>query len=253
MLCKGNHRSDSLICPKTKDIRQKLGISFVRRENEIINRKMNQNNNQNQKDNNYAIKMMNVCPSDRIEKFNMFIDKMMPLIEQKSKFVVTTFSNNAHINANETIYQCFCSKSQILEQNLYHSQHYICLLQECFRSEKQNTDNHFQYLYNHYWIETLRTGILCRKRQSFKQKINIQKHEVISEDAKGNKEDRRPSNNKAFYLSKFEKEFSTARKISDHIIIVDDWNAHHPAWLDKNVDEVGESILDLLSQTICIS
>ncbi|ETO08755.1 hypothetical protein RFI_28631, partial [Reticulomyxa filosa] len=56
VLCKGNHRSDSLICPKTQEIRQKLGIAFTRRENEIINRKKDQNNNQNQKGNHAAAK-----------------------------------------------------------------------------------------------------------------------------------------------------------------------------------------------------
>src|SRR5579871_1495705 len=57
----------------------------------------------------------------------------------------------------------FYSKSQILEQNLHTIQPHICLLQECFRSTKKNTDHHTQHLYRHYWSETGRTGILCRR------------------------------------------------------------------------------------------
>ncbi|ETO35170.1 hypothetical protein RFI_01905 [Reticulomyxa filosa] len=60
VLCKCNHRSDSLICSKTKNVMQKIIISFTTRENEIMNRKMNQNNNQNQKDNNYAVKIKTI-------------------------------------------------------------------------------------------------------------------------------------------------------------------------------------------------
>ncbi|ETO27720.1 hypothetical protein RFI_09412 [Reticulomyxa filosa] len=36
VLCKGNHRSDSLLCPKTKDVRQKLAISFTKCNNSTV-------------------------------------------------------------------------------------------------------------------------------------------------------------------------------------------------------------------------
>ncbi|ETO12526.1 hypothetical protein RFI_24849 [Reticulomyxa filosa] len=326
VLCKGNHRSDSLICPKTKDIRQKLGISFTRRENEIINRKMNQINNHNQKDkttavsikinpnkqvnkqaqdtdkqklspnqnnshkkeskdklesvNNFGVQNYNKNTNKKdnannysytsyknddemsalraevaslkntVEKLSMFIDRMMPLMEQNSKFGGTHYSNNALGNASETT--------------------------DGTMDQWQNTDYHFQYLYNHYWSETGRTGILCRRDIHSTKRLlcphpykfdmmgyescwieisypgqnkpllfcsiyrNIQKYEVNSE------EDRSTFNNKAFYLREFEKELVAARKISDHIIIGGDWNAHHPAWLDKNVDEIGEAILNFI-------
>ncbi|ETO00136.1 hypothetical protein RFI_37323, partial [Reticulomyxa filosa] len=35
-------------------------------------------------------------------------------------------------------------------------------------------------------------------------------------------------------------------KITEHIVIGGDWNAHHPAWLDHNTDDVGECILDFI-------
>ncbi|ETO36671.1 hypothetical protein RFI_00392, partial [Reticulomyxa filosa] len=39
---------------------------------------------------------------------------------------------------------------------------------------------------------------------------------------------------------------SAAQKITEHIII-GDWNAHHPAWLDQNTDDVGDCILDFIT------
>ena len=44
----------------------------------------------------------------------------------------------------------------------------------------------------------------------------------------------------------FEKELILALQITDNIIIGGDWNAHNPAWLDKNIDAVGEIILDFI-------
>src|SRR5947209_505520 len=45
----------------------------------------------------------------------------------------------------------------------YKIDNHICLLQEGFRSQKKEIEHHFQYLYTHYWSETGRTGILCRR------------------------------------------------------------------------------------------
>ncbi|ETO10771.1 hypothetical protein RFI_26606 [Reticulomyxa filosa] len=42
------------------------------------------------------------------------------------------------------------------------------------------------------------------------------------------------------------KKLHHAMKISEHIIIGGDWNAHHPAWLDHNTDDVGDCILDFI-------
>ncbi|ETO35534.1 hypothetical protein RFI_01529 [Reticulomyxa filosa] len=34
--------------------------------------------------------------------------------------------------------------------------------------------------------------------------------------------------------------------MTEHIIIGGDWNAHHPAWLDHNIDDVNECTLDFI-------
>ncbi|ETO06818.1 reverse transcriptase, partial [Reticulomyxa filosa] len=60
-------------------------------------------------------------------------------------------------------------------------------------------------------------------------------------------EDQFPFNTNAFHLCYFQKEVLAARQISEHIIIGGDWNAHHPAWLDKNIDEMGEAILEFIT------
>ncbi|ETO08756.1 hypothetical protein RFI_28632 [Reticulomyxa filosa] len=80
---------------------------------------------------------------------------------------------------------------------------------------------------------------------------NIQKYVVIAdeeeeEEEKGKEGNQLPFNANAFYLCEFKKELSAAKKISDHIIIGGDWNAHHPAWLDENVDEMGEAVLEFI-------
>ena len=68
----------------------------------------------------------------------------------------------------------FYSKAQLLEQNLNALQPHICLLQECFRSERRQTSNQqFQNLYNQFCSETGRTGILCRRYIRAVQKFFI--------------------------------------------------------------------------------
>ncbi|ETO07605.1 reverse transcriptase [Reticulomyxa filosa] len=56
----------------------------------------------------------------------------------------------------------------------------------------------------------------------------------------------RNNNNLSFHLDEFQKEIDAASKITKHIIIGGDWNAHHPAWLDKDIDDVGETILQFI-------
>ena len=83
---------------------------------------------------------------------------------------------------------------------------------------------------------------------------NIQKHCVISEEEeKEEKEEESQTssdfntNSNVFNLSEFKKELAAARNISEHIIIGGDWNAHHPAWLDKNVDCIGEAVFEFIN------
>ncbi|ETO06867.1 hypothetical protein RFI_30525, partial [Reticulomyxa filosa] len=306
VLCKGNHRSDSLICPKTKDIRHKLGISFTRRENEIINKKTNQANSQNQNNNKSVIKFK-TSPNKTPHFQNTDKQKLPPNQnnnhKKESKDKLGSTSNiraNKKDNTNNNSYTSYKNdeiaslraevanlKSTVEKLNIFIDK-MIPLIEKNSKFGAINLSNdtpnyHFQYLYNHYWSETGRTGILCRrdihstKRSFYSHPYkfdmlgyescwievsypgqnkpllfcsiyrNIQKHEVIlQEDTKENKEDSIPFNNQAFYLCDFEKELSAAKKISDNIIIGGDWNAHHPAWLDKNVDKIGESILDFI-------
>lgn len=186
--------------------------------------------------------------------------------------------NQFHIYQNNI--NGFYSKAQILEQNLSLIQPHVCMLQECFRSPRRNTEHHTRHLYNHYWSETGRTGVFCRrdlhsipkfqsnnfnKFQDFgyescwiqifcpgqKKSImfcsfyrNIKKVE-ISYEVK-TQEDYKASNIMSFRLDEFEKEVKTAHSISEHIIICGDWNAHNPAWLDKNTDEIGHIVLEFI-------
>lgn len=175
----------------------------------------------------------------------------------------------------------FYSKCQILEQNLYYNQPHICLLQEGFRSEKKNIDHQFQYLYVHHWSETGRAGILCRrdihsKQRTFisitnkfqvlgyescwveishpnqKQPIlfcslyrNVQNQRVVFGDEENSI--KQLFSGQIFDLEAFEQELKFALQVSQHILIGGDWNAHHPAWLDKNVDAIGEVVLDFIT------
>ncbi|ETO03151.1 hypothetical protein RFI_34259, partial [Reticulomyxa filosa] len=82
VLCKGNHRSDSLICPKTQDVRQKLGIAFTRRETEIIERKKQQNNNQKQQYNNTTIKIK-TKPNNSVHAQGKNVIKEKPNLAQQ--------------------------------------------------------------------------------------------------------------------------------------------------------------------------
>ncbi|ETO01899.1 hypothetical protein RFI_35540 [Reticulomyxa filosa] len=47
-------------------------------------------------------------------------------------------------------------------------------------------------------------------------------------------------------LKSFEKEVTEARKVTEHIVIGGDWNAHNPAWLDDNFDDIGEHVVDFI-------
>ena len=69
----------------------------------------------------------------------------------------------SHLRIFQNNINGFYSKAQILEINLCEEQPHICLLQEGFRSKPKDTEHHFQFLYNHFWSETGRTVILCRK------------------------------------------------------------------------------------------
>ncbi|ETO08846.1 hypothetical protein RFI_28541 [Reticulomyxa filosa] len=51
-----------------------------------------------------------------------------------------------------------------------------------------------------------------------------------------------------FNLDIFEQEVAAARKVTELIIIGGDWNAHHPAWLDENIDNIGENVLYFIVQ-----
>ncbi|ETO08417.1 endonuclease/reverse transcriptase, partial [Reticulomyxa filosa] len=42
------------------------------------------------------------------------------------------------------------------------------------------------------------------------------------------------------------KEIKEARKITNFIVIGGDWNAHHSAWFDKDIDDIGESLIDFI-------
>ena len=55
-----------------------------------------------------------------------------------------------------------------------------------------------------------------------------------------------------FDLNSFEKEVQEAKKVSQNIIIGGDWNAHHPAWNDDDVDHIGENILDFINNNMHI-
>ncbi|ETO08966.1 reverse transcriptase, partial [Reticulomyxa filosa] len=70
---------------------------------------------------------------------------------------------------------------------------------------------------------------------------NIQKQSVIYE---GEEEEAKKS--EQFNLQAFEEELKEAQKITEHIIIGGDWNAHNPAWLDNNIDHIGEIVLDFI-------
>ena len=185
---------------------------------------------------------------------------------------LTIFQNN--ING-------FYSKSQLLELNLHNEQPHVCLIQEGFRSKPKNTEHHFQYMYNNYWSETGRTGIFCRRDLHSTQRLlnpfqnkfesfgyescwveiscpgetkpilfcsfyrNIQRTSIKYEDSimeLDEKEHQIPS----FDLTEFEKELRKAQEITKNIIIGGDWNAHHPAWLDKNTDSIAEYVLDFI-------
>ncbi|ETN97410.1 hypothetical protein RFI_40119, partial [Reticulomyxa filosa] len=52
---------------------------------------------------------------------------------------------------------------------------------------------------------------------------------------------------KTFNFQAFEQELQSATKMTEYIVIGGDWNAHHPAWLDQNIDDVGECILDFIT------
>jgi exonuclease III len=175
----------------------------------------------------------------------------------------------------------FYSKAQLLETNLHAVQPHICLLQECFRSENRRTinDQQLRNLYNQFWSETGRTGILCRadihvtqrafgNHQDKFQRLgykscwvemrlptqrkpvmlcsfyrNLHKTKVLYSV---NEEDQIAPALLSFDLKSFEKELTAARDISEHILIGGDWNAHHPAWLDEEADEIGESVLEFI-------
>ncbi|ETO29246.1 hypothetical protein RFI_07876 [Reticulomyxa filosa] len=49
-----------------------------------------------------------------------------------------------------------------------------------------------------------------------------------------------------FNIQAFEQELQPGMKMTEYIVIEGDWNAHHPAWLDHNIDDVGECILDFI-------
>ncbi|ETO04812.1 hypothetical protein RFI_32584 [Reticulomyxa filosa] len=51
---------------------------------------------------------------------------------------------------------------------------------------------------------------------------------------------------KIFNIQAFEQELQYAMKMTEYIIIGGDWNAHHPAWSDHNIDDVGECTLDFI-------
>ncbi|ETO09945.1 hypothetical protein RFI_27433, partial [Reticulomyxa filosa] len=175
-------------------------------------------------------------------------------------------SNTGMMNSDLLIFQNningFYSNSQILEQNLQYKQPHVCLLQEGFRSKKNGIDYNFQHLYVHHWIETGRSGVLCRRdlhsiSRSFNtmaDTFNVFGYESCWVEVSC-PDQNRPLLFCSFYrnlqckqsnIQAFEQELHHAMKISEHIVIGGDWNAHHPAWLDHNTDGVGDCILDFI-------
>ncbi|ETO00592.1 reverse transcriptase, partial [Reticulomyxa filosa] len=49
-----------------------------------------------------------------------------------------------------------------------------------------------------------------------------------------------------FNLDAFENEIKEARKITDFIVIGGDWNANHSAWFNKDIGDIGESVMDFI-------
>src|ERR1700733_12919277 len=173
----------------------------------------------------------------------------------------------------------FYSKINLLEQNLHYKQPHICLLQEGFRSTKERPNYKFLNTYSQYWSETGRAGIFCRKDLFCTNKIfnnhsnqfdlfgyescwiivscplnskpiifcsfyrNLSYSNVYYDEYDYNNCD---TYQNIFNLKMFEYELSEAKKISPHIVIGGDWNAHNPVWLDQNSDIVGETVLDFI-------
>ncbi|ETO36683.1 hypothetical protein RFI_00379, partial [Reticulomyxa filosa] len=119
----------------------------------------------------------------------------------------------------------FYSKAQILEQNL-HQKRPISVY--C----KKDSD---------HWSETGRSGVLCRRDLMYliMNHVEWKFHALI-------KKSHCYSACNQFNIQAFEQELQFAQKITEHIVIEGDCNAHHPAWLDQNTDDVGESILDFI-------
>ena len=68
----------------------------------------------------------------------------------------------------------FSSKADLLDQNLQSVQPHICLLQECFRSERRSTTVNYFQMYKQFWSQTGRTGILCRCDFTYTQNISTE-------------------------------------------------------------------------------
>ncbi|ETO16419.1 hypothetical protein RFI_20919 [Reticulomyxa filosa] len=120
-------------------------------------------------------------------------------------------------------------------------------MQEGFRSKKKDIDYNFQYLYFHHWMR--QEDLECYIKEIYTQyndhsitcmiysiylvmnRVGWKFHVLIK---------------RYHYCSAFEQELQSAMKMTEYIIIGGDWNAHHPAWLDHNIDDVGECILDFI-------
>ncbi|ETO15681.1 hypothetical protein RFI_21684 [Reticulomyxa filosa] len=94
--------------------------------------------------------------------------------------------------------------------------------------------------------------ILCRGKQQDKSQIAGYESCWVEISCPGQKksiiyeEDQIVPAIVCFDLNLFEKELKEAKKITEHIVIGGDWNAHPSAWLDENIDEVGEHVSDFI-------
>ncbi|ETO21193.1 hypothetical protein RFI_16011 [Reticulomyxa filosa] len=110
VLCKGNHRSDSLICPKTQDVRQKLGIgvgNHYNNDNQSTTatksyNKQPQSNIGHESDDISSLRTEVESLKITIARLNSFMEKVMPLLDSGWNNGVKNASNNISSNSNET-------------------------------------------------------------------------------------------------------------------------------------------------------